>query len=203
MNAPCDNCPFLKKGGIRLTHGRVKELVANLSNYSSGGEFTCHKTTVSQEDDEGGSEMVDGPKPAFCGGALIFAGKQGWSNAMMRIAERLGIYDPRKHTLASGRLVFDSEKQMLDSCVDASARGAVRHRGGKKAKPKKPVGTGEPCGVCDEDCTAPAGWDNGNLVSNDEANAEYECSLCGSPVCGACSVERKKKQVCNDCAEEQ
>lgn len=191
MYAPCDNCPFLKEGGIRLTRARVEELVANLANYSSGGSFPCHKTTVSQEDDDGDSDRVDGPKAAFCGGALIFSHKQGWANAMIRIAGRLGLYDPEKHPEAAQRLVFDSEREMLATAVDQPK---------KSKRAKKPKGTGEPCGVCDEDCTAPAGWNNGNIVDNPDANAEYECMECGQPVCGACSTERKKKRVCNECA---
>lgn len=65
-------------------------------------------------------------------------------------------------------------------------------RGGK--------GTGEPCSVVDMRCTAPAGWRAGNgYAVNHEANAEFECSECGQPVCGACSGVQNGRRVCDDC----
>jgi len=56
------------------------------------GEFCCHKTTVC--DDEG--KYTPGPDSQHCAGALIFLEKQDAPHQMMRICERLGIYDRRK-----------------------------------------------------------------------------------------------------------
>jgi hypothetical protein len=59
----------------------------------ASGEFCCHKTT--EADDETGSYA---PKPdsQHCAGALIFLEAQDRPHQMMRICERLGMYDRKK-----------------------------------------------------------------------------------------------------------
>jgi len=91
LKAPCSDCPFLKKGGVRLTARRVEEIAGNILS-SQGGSFACHKTTR-YSDDTGDMERTE--QSRHCAGALIFAEKNRNSTQMMRIAERLGIYDPR------------------------------------------------------------------------------------------------------------
>jgi hypothetical protein len=112
MKKPCHNCPFLKVGGIRLRKVRARDIAKN-SLSDQGKTFTCHLTTVQSEVDD--LDMVDGPNAAHCAGALIFSEKQGKVTQMMRIAERLGIYDPKpimadKEVVGS---VFDSLKEMV------------------------------------------------------------------------------------------
>jgi hypothetical protein len=133
LNAPCDDCPFLKKGGIRLRRARIQEILGVISDFSSGGEFSCHKTT--KHNDEGEAA----PSHVHCGGALIFMEKQDWSSAMSRLAGRIGLYRPEKVTNAAKKKVFDSVEQMLKTAVDK--------------KKKHSSGTGEPCSgqpVCAE-----------------------------------------------------
>jgi len=55
-------------------------------------EFVCHKTGV--EDDEGG--IVGTDKSMHCAGFLIFREKIEKPSQMMRICERIGVYDARK-----------------------------------------------------------------------------------------------------------
>lgn len=59
------------------------------------GQFPCHKTATLNEDDEV-SEFVPNENSVHCAGALIFNEKRNEPNQMMRIAERLGMYDRTK-----------------------------------------------------------------------------------------------------------
>lgn len=110
------DCPFRKKNGIRLTRARVMEVAACAEN--PGGGFPCHKTVKFTDDEESyDQESYDQEKAKHCAGALVFADKQGASSQMMRICERLGVYDPSK--LRGHDIVFDSiEEDMLDTAVD-------------------------------------------------------------------------------------
>lgn len=110
---PCDNCPFLKNGGIRLTADRTEEIAANMLSLA-GGSFWCHKTT--EPDEDGGS----GPDADHCAGALIFAEKNGVATQAMRIAERLGLYKPEA-LMANTEVVqsvFDSFEEMCETSLD-------------------------------------------------------------------------------------
>jgi hypothetical protein len=84
MTTPCDECPFLKGSGFALK---------SLQRHASG-EFACHKQC--DINDDGVYEEKDNGKSAHCAGALIFLEKRGESTQMMRITERLGMYDHTK-----------------------------------------------------------------------------------------------------------
>jgi hypothetical protein len=83
MTEPCEACPFLKDSGFNF-----KALVAHAS-----GEFACHKT-CNLSDKSGNYEPHK--KSLHCAGALIFNEKRNAPHQMMRICERLGMYDARK-----------------------------------------------------------------------------------------------------------
>jgi hypothetical protein len=89
MTSPCALCPFRKDIRPYLTSARVREIERSLER----SEFPCHKTT--QHDDDDG-EYVPSSDEIHCAGALILMEKEGRSSQMMRIAERFGMYDPRK-----------------------------------------------------------------------------------------------------------
>ena len=110
LHAPCSNCPFLKKGGARLRKDRIRQIAGAMLS-SQGATFACHKTTIESDDEEGFGKRSVGPETQHCAGALIFAEKHENATQMMRIAERLRMYDPRK--LAGYDRVFDSLSQML------------------------------------------------------------------------------------------
>lgn len=99
----CSNCPFRREGGIRLTLERVIEIT------QSEGAFPCHKTT--ETDDEG--ELVRTGKEVHCAGFLILREKQQQPNQMMRIAERLGMYNAEELMKSKSVCeVFDSVDEM-------------------------------------------------------------------------------------------
>ena len=109
LRHPCDNCPFLKVGGIRLRKGRVREIARYFTDVQ-GGTFPCHKTVKGDDDED--RPMRRGEQ--MCMGGILFADKQGRANQMVRIGERTG-FDIRK---VSGReLVFDSIAQMLKTAL--------------------------------------------------------------------------------------
>lgn len=107
LTTPCRNCPFRSDVAPYLTKGRVRELSRGLER----GEFTCHKTTVTDPDDD--SENIDGPKARHCAGALILMEKASQPSQMMRIAERIGMYDA--DALDMDAPVFDSWREMIDA----------------------------------------------------------------------------------------
>lgn len=109
LKKPCHNCPFLRKGGVRLTLARVREIAGYLLD-SQGATFACHKTTV---DNDG--EMVETRDTRHCAGALIFMEKNGNVTQMVRIAERLGLYDAKMlmEDRAAVRSVFRDLPEMI------------------------------------------------------------------------------------------
>lgn len=87
LTTPCDACPFLKGSGFRMVQLRR----------FTRGEFACHKACdLVTTPDQGDVYESRGDKTPHCAGALIFLEKQGAPHQMMRICERLGIYDMRK-----------------------------------------------------------------------------------------------------------
>jgi hypothetical protein len=102
MKKPCECCPFRRGTPMRLTKGRVREVVGGMLN-PGGGEFPCHRTIEHHEDGEGFSEKKN---CKHCAGALIFAEKNGTATQMMRICERIGMYDAA--TLMANQEVVDS-----------------------------------------------------------------------------------------------
>jgi hypothetical protein len=120
LKRPCDNCPFLKQGGIRLAPARASGLVENALS-EQGNDFPCHKT-VEYEDDQPPNTQ----DASHCVGSIIFSLKHDVETQMMRIAARLRLYDPAeimadKKAVAS---VFDSASQMMR----ANRKGVVRER---------------------------------------------------------------------------
>lgn len=83
MTTPCKECPFLKGSGFTY-----RSLMAHAS-----GEFACHKACELSEDGVYEAKSQDTP---HCAGALIFMEKQGKPTQMMRICERIGMYDYTK-----------------------------------------------------------------------------------------------------------
>lgn len=69
--------------------------------------FSCHETIEYGDD----GEFVRSPEESHCAGALIFLEIQNKPNQIMRIAERLGLYDRTK--LDMGARVFRSAKAMV------------------------------------------------------------------------------------------
>ncbi len=84
-STPCEDCPFLKKYAKSYGAKRLREFAS--------GEFPCHKTAKMDEDE---SVFLAAENSLHCAGALIYNEKRNQPHQMMRIAERLGMYDMRK-----------------------------------------------------------------------------------------------------------
>lgn len=102
LTRPCDLCPFRSDIEPFLRPGRVDEIERSLVR----GEFPCHNTV-----------NYDRPRrrmdESHCAGALILLEKLGRPSQMMRISERLGMYDPRKLDMTAP--VFESFEQMREA----------------------------------------------------------------------------------------
>lgn len=83
LTTPCKECPFLKGSGFTMRQ---------LKAYS-GGEFGCHKACDLNEET---SSYEPHQKTPHCAGALIFLEKQNKPHQMMRVCERIGMYDRSK-----------------------------------------------------------------------------------------------------------
>ncbi len=108
LTKPCHNCPFLRKGGIPLHADRIEEIA------TTNGEFPCHATTVSTDDGEGGRKCTK--NSLHCAGSLVYRELSQTPSQMMRIAERLGLYDARALMADTNvtDLVCDSMDELLE-----------------------------------------------------------------------------------------
>ncbi len=106
--APCDNCPFRSDKPFHLGRGRVREIQAGLQR----GDFPCHKTTVDSGSDDG--DRISTEESLHCAGALILLEKLEQPSQMMRICERVGLYDRTKLKMASP--VYDTWEAMVKGC---------------------------------------------------------------------------------------
>lgn len=117
MTTPCACCPFRSDIAAYLTEERVREIEASLVSAS----FPCHKTT--EHDDDGDCRWTG--DEIHCAGALIILEKSGRSSQMMRIAERVGMYDRRKLNMAAP--VFDTFDEMAEAQPQRPRRRRARH----------------------------------------------------------------------------
>lgn len=88
QTVPCKQCPFLNEYKKGYSLKRLREFAS--------GEFPCHK---SAEVNEETGDFEATKKSVHCAGALIFLEKRNQPHQMMRIAERLGMYDYTKLNL--------------------------------------------------------------------------------------------------------
>lgn len=111
MVRPCPKCPFRRDIPGYLRPERVDELEMNLVR----SDFSCHLTTVEDPDDDDGGNM-EGPDSRHCAGALIILEKLQQPSQMMRIAERLGIYDASKLDMTAP--VYENFDAMRDAMAE-------------------------------------------------------------------------------------
>ena len=105
LTRPCDLCPFRNDSKrLYVEPDRLREFAS--------GEFCCHKTGESN-DEEGTIEPHE--KSQHCAGALIFLENVGQPHQMMRICERIGMYDPSGLEMDSP--VFESWDEVED-CIE-------------------------------------------------------------------------------------
>lgn len=104
MREPCDECPFRRNSGFAF--GKLLQFAI--------GEFACHKAC--KVDEETGNFVARNSKTPHCAGALIFNEKRERPHQMMRICERLGMYDRTK-------LAMDANVGSSPSDYRTAARG--------------------------------------------------------------------------------
>lgn len=108
---PCPHCPFRTDIAPYLRPERVREFERGLVN----GEFYCHETInadrLEGEEESNGSFYNPSGQEQHCAGALILLEKLERPSQMMRISERLGMYDRRKLDMEAP--VFDSFTAMI------------------------------------------------------------------------------------------
>lgn len=98
---PCKTCPFRRSTSFEFPYQRAHEIV-----YNDGG-FSCHKTTT--EKGRGNSHK----NAQACAGRLIVLEKSEMPDQMMRIAERIGLYDRTKLKMDDPD-VFDDIEDFMD-----------------------------------------------------------------------------------------
>ncbi len=116
---PCENCPFRSDVRPYLKKARVLEIERGLVR----GDFPCHKTTVPTEGEDGEGDLRATENSQHCAGALIILEKMERPSQMMRICERLGLYDARKLNMAAP--VYDSFRQMVNAQGKRTAQKAT------------------------------------------------------------------------------
>lgn len=102
VRTPCANCPFRNDITPYLRQARVHDLV------TGDNVFMCHKTLT--------PSMRVGKYSAACAGFLAFMERCGKRNQMMQVAERLGLYDPKR--LNPNAPVYKSLDELLHAHKD-------------------------------------------------------------------------------------
>lgn len=106
LTKPCSDCPFRTDVVPYLNKARVRDIERGLVQQQQS--FPCHKTTVAGQDDDDG--MMVTSKSEHCAGAMILLEGINSPNQMMRIAERLHMYNHTKLDMASP--VFNTFESM-------------------------------------------------------------------------------------------
>lgn len=109
LKRPCKDCPFRTDVKPYLTASRAREITDAITRQQA--TFSCHKTNQLVDGDDGENEVLETGKSQHCAGALIMLERLERPNQMMRIAERLGMYDASK--LDMDAPVFDSPRAMV------------------------------------------------------------------------------------------
>lgn len=102
---PCKDCPFRTDIKAFLTPARAREICDSMIQRQM--TFSCHKLNEFRDN----GEVVEGDKAQHCAGALIFLERLNRPNQMMRIAQRLGMYDSTK--LDMDAPIFRTPSQMI------------------------------------------------------------------------------------------
>jgi len=184
LTRPCAHCPFRTDVPPYIRRECAREIVQSLVR----GEFSCHETTISVEDDDGDARMIDGPRSLHCAGALIMLEHAEAPSQMMRIMERIGAYDPRRLDMKAP--VFRTPQAFIDA----------QHEHKHKHEHEHEV-EHDPCHCSDGGCEWPAGMMMGASAVACEGPPEQldECSECGEPTCDSCM----RDGVCSICREDE
>lgn len=123
MTTPCVNCPFRKEGGIRLHPSRARE-IARAAVDAQGMMFPCHKTVDYDAVDEDDGSYRAQTEDQYCAGALAFANNVDSHNQIMRIAMRIGLWDPE--AMRDADQCFASVAEMVAANSEGRPRGRTQ-----------------------------------------------------------------------------
>lgn len=112
LKRPCAKCPFRTDVHPYLPPERADEILTAITVQDA--TFACHETT--EFDEEG--EHCSSSDEQHCAGALILLERMEQPNQMMRIAERIGMYDRTK--LHMDAPVYEDDDHMLCAYEDAA-----------------------------------------------------------------------------------
>lgn len=179
LQATCAKCPFRTDVEPYLRPGRAAEIADALH---SGSEFSCHETTINVATADGDEVRADGPRSRFCAGAMATMLNGNEANQMMRVAMRLGLFDP--DALAARQLpVHRSLAEWVRSYATDDVPTVTLDDG--------TVLTYEHCGVVGDDCEDPAGFGGyGGVRANTDPPTcnpvTDECAGCSALACESC-----------------
>lgn len=113
LKKPCRECPF-RTDSLKgwLGKERAADIIDGM--YVKDQTFSCHKTVEYSEDldEETGDQLINNRvNEQHCAGAMILMERKGRANQLMRIAERLRIYDRNKLKMDSP--VFQTQKEFI------------------------------------------------------------------------------------------
>lgn len=91
----CANCPFFDPNQLHLSRERKLEIVASIRSDAS---FHCHATLDYNTEDD---DPMPTARTQECVGSMILQEREGRVNQMLRIMERIGMYDHTKLDMAS------------------------------------------------------------------------------------------------------
>lgn len=133
LKKPCKNCPFLVKGAIELSKGRIDQIVRDIVA-DDKLPFLCHKTVHGKnadgqhiENDDGTSTYIPGDKDSVCVGSMVLLLKVGAPNVAMRMgaAFKMVNFDELR---AMSHLVVDPATLDLEVHDKKRARSTQRSR---------------------------------------------------------------------------
>ena len=104
LTKPCATCPFRVETHFSFPESRAEEIV-----YSQGG-FACHKGTTEK------GRGANHKDAQACAGRLIVLEREDMPDQMMRIAERLGLYD-RTSLKMDEPGIFEDVQSFIDARV--------------------------------------------------------------------------------------
>ena len=118
LTKPCATCPFLLSQNFQLGFDRATEIAEAIKN---GGTFQCHGTLVHSDEeyehagykahiaDDNDPVVLTTKKDQMCAGAMaVHLREFNYGNQIMRIASRLGGFNPDTFDIDAG----------VDDCFD-------------------------------------------------------------------------------------
>lgn len=115
---PCPNCPF-RRDCLKEWLGEARATEIADSVLDEDRTFACHETTQFSDDD---GEYAPHEDEQHCVGAIMLVEQTGAANAMIQIAERLGL-------LHFGRFAANIASQVF-----ATREDFIAHHASRKAK---------------------------------------------------------------------